>query len=84
MKDFLCILVCFFIILCLFMVVVYYTGAFWVKVFKFVYRFSEKYWREILALHKDCYLLCRYNNRNTYVLSLVNRALKVKQGETTR
>ena len=44
MKDFLCILVCFFIILCLFMVVVYYTGAFWVKVFKFVYRFSEKYW----------------------------------------
>ena len=26
------------------MVVVYYTGAFWVKVFKFVYRFSEKYW----------------------------------------
>lgn len=44
MKDLIWILICFCVILCLFMIVVYYTGAFWVKIFKFLYRFIEKYW----------------------------------------
>ncbi len=70
MKDFICILVCFFIILCFFMVMVYYTGAFWVKVFKFVYRFSGRYWffmwmvllciLIIGNLRKLCYLIMGY------------------------
>ena len=29
------------------MIVVYYTGAFWVKISKFLYRFIEKYWHFI-------------------------------------
>ena len=44
-MDLIIIVICFFVILGIFIAVTYYTGAFWVKLFKFVYRFFERYWR---------------------------------------
>lgn len=54
MKDFFVIIICFFAFLCIFMISINYTGTFWVKVFKVIYKFIEKYWFYIIFVF--CFL----------------------------
>lgn len=69
MRDFIIIVICLFAILCSFIAVVYYTGTFWVKLFKLVYGFFERYWR--LAWLLVLLVLCIY--KFTELLSLLNK-----------
>lgn len=50
MKEFLIIIMCFFAFLGVFMIFINYTGTFWVKVFKAIYKIIEKYWLYIMLV----------------------------------